>query len=88
MKASFAFAALAALTLTLTPGCGLNRSEYDRQRDIRGEYLSQLSEIRQANETIGRNISSTYKEIAVLRIRLELVEAEAQSESPLIPPPE
>jgi hypothetical protein len=62
---------MAFLTLVLAPACGLNRNEYDRLRDIRSDYIAQLSEIRQANETIGRNISSTYKEIEVLKTRLE-----------------
>ncbi|MDR1310086.1 MAG: hypothetical protein LBL95_09375 [Deltaproteobacteria bacterium] len=63
-------ALLAILALVPVPGCGLNRSEYDRMRDIRNEYLAQLAEIRQANETINRNILSAYQELGVLRARL------------------
>ncbi|MDR1110437.1 MAG: hypothetical protein LBP92_07030 [Deltaproteobacteria bacterium] len=63
-------ALLAVLALVAAPGCGLNRSEYDRMRDIKNEYLAQLAEIRQANETINRNILSAYQELGVLRARL------------------
>ncbi|MDR0622507.1 MAG: hypothetical protein LBJ61_11645 [Deltaproteobacteria bacterium] len=65
-----------ALAFLLVPGCGLNRGEYDRQRDIRSEFLAQLTEIRQANEIIGRNITSTYQEIEVLRSRIQEREAD------------
>jgi hypothetical protein len=68
MKPFLAF--LAILIFILSPGCGLNRAEYDRMRDIRNGYITQLSEIRQANETISRNIMSAYKEIEVLKSRL------------------
>jgi hypothetical protein len=61
---------LTLLALILLPGCGLNRTEYDRMRDIRTEYLAQLGEIRQANEIISRNIMTAYKEIEVLQARL------------------
>jgi hypothetical protein len=37
---------------------------------MRDEYLSQLTEIRQTNETINRNIASAYQELEVLRNRL------------------
>jgi hypothetical protein len=40
-------------------------------RGIRDEYLAQLAEIRQANDTINRNIITAYQELAVLRTRLE-----------------
>jgi hypothetical protein len=68
MKPFLAFLVFSALALS--PGCGLNRTEHDRLRDIHSEYLAQLAEIRQANETISRNIASAYKEIEVLNARL------------------
>jgi hypothetical protein len=89
MKKFLAFMSLLsllALALSL-PGCGRNRSDYDRQREIRTDFLSQLSEIRQANEIIGRNIDSTYQEIAILRTRLEqmALENQAPPSSPITP---
>ena len=85
MKPSLAFAVLSAMILTFLamPGCGLNRSDYDRQRDIRGEFLAQLAEVRQANEIIGRNIASTYQEIEVLRARIVERESEASHPAPV-----
>jgi uncharacterized coiled-coil DUF342 family protein len=62
---------LVFVVFLLIPGCGLNRSEYDKMRGIRDEYLAQLAEIRQANDTINRNIISAYQELKVLRARLE-----------------
>jgi hypothetical protein len=59
------------LTALLSQGCGLDRSEYDRMREIRTDYMAQLAEIRQDNETISRNITSAYKEIEVLEARLK-----------------
>jgi uncharacterized coiled-coil DUF342 family protein len=64
------FAILLALMLAAA-GCGLNRSEFDRMRAVRDEYLAQLAEVRQANDTINRNIVSAYQELEVLRARLE-----------------
>jgi uncharacterized coiled-coil DUF342 family protein len=65
--------ALAIILMTVVlalPACGLNRTEYERLRAMRDEYLAQLSEIRQNNETINRNIASAYQELEVLRNRL------------------
>ncbi|MDR2302837.1 MAG: hypothetical protein LBF38_12475 [Deltaproteobacteria bacterium] len=81
MNKFLAFMSLLSLLLAalIVPGCGRNRSDYDRQREIRTEFLSQLTEIRQANEIIGRNIDSTYQEISILRTRLDQMALENQS---------
>ncbi|MDR1296705.1 MAG: hypothetical protein LBO05_04880 [Deltaproteobacteria bacterium] len=64
-------AAMMLLLPTMLPGCGLNKAEYDKMRAIRDEYLAQLAETRQVNDTINRNIASAYQELVVLRARLE-----------------
>jgi hypothetical protein len=62
--------ALIVLALLALPGCGMNRTEYEKMRALRDEYLAQLSEIRQSNEIINRNIVQAYQELDVLRTRL------------------
>jgi uncharacterized coiled-coil DUF342 family protein len=69
---------LIALALLLLPGCGLNRTEYEKMRALRDEYLSQLAEIRQSNETVNRNIVSAYQELDVLQTRLAERRAQAR----------
>ena len=62
--------AIALAITVLLSGCGLNRTEYEKMRALRDEYIAQLSEIRQANEIINRNIVSAYQELDVLRTSL------------------
>jgi hypothetical protein len=68
---TFAWLALALAPLPVMPACGLNRVEQDEMKALKDEYLAELAEIRLANDTINRNIVSTYQELAVLRARLE-----------------
>jgi hypothetical protein len=75
------FQALLALSLLLLSGCGLNRTEYEKMRSLRDEYIGQLSEIRQSNEVINRNIISAYQELDVLRTRMAERTAQARAQS-------
>lgn len=61
---------LLVLAVLLIPGCGFNRAEYEKMIALRDEYIGQLSEVRQNNEIINRNIISAYQELDVLKTRL------------------
>jgi hypothetical protein len=59
-----------ALFLGLTAGCTLDSREHDELKALKEEYLVQISELRQANDTINRNITATYLELEALKARL------------------
>ncbi|MDR2442011.1 MAG: hypothetical protein LBE31_00645 [Deltaproteobacteria bacterium] len=63
--------AIVILAVPLLSSCGFNRTEYDNLQAMRDEYLIRLSEIRQTNEIISRNIVGAYQELEVLRRRLD-----------------
>jgi hypothetical protein len=65
----------------LLPGCGFNRTEHEKMLAMRDEYISQLSEIRQNNEIVNRNIVSAYQELDVLRTRLAERTAQARAQA-------
>jgi uncharacterized coiled-coil DUF342 family protein len=68
--------------LYLVPACANNRAEYERLRSIRDDYLTQLSELRQANDTINNNIIAAYQEIENLKNLLEEKRAQERRPSP------
>jgi chromosome segregation ATPase len=60
-------------SLFLTAGCTLDRREYDELKATQDEYRAQLLELRQANETINRNIRAAYQELEALKAQLAAV---------------
>ncbi|MDR1657268.1 MAG: hypothetical protein LBT47_06905 [Deltaproteobacteria bacterium] len=71
---------LIVLSISLLSACSFNRSEYDNMLTLRDEYLAQLSEIRQSNEIISRNIISAYQELEVLKNRLNERNTQSRTE--------
>ncbi|MDR2338884.1 MAG: hypothetical protein LBF40_01925 [Deltaproteobacteria bacterium] len=70
-----ALAAAALLCLSLAQGCTLDSREHEELRSLREEYLVRIAELRQANDTINRNITATYLELEALKVRLAEEEA-------------
>jgi hypothetical protein len=62
-------AAAAAISLAV-PSCTLDSQDYENLKHIRDEYRIQIADLRQANETINRNILATYLELESLQARL------------------
>jgi hypothetical protein len=77
MKIVLTLLAMMLTTMALAGSCGLDRTERDAMRSLKDQYLAELSEIRQANDTINRNIISAYQELELLRTRLEERTAQA-----------
>ncbi|MDR2613364.1 MAG: hypothetical protein LBG06_11315 [Deltaproteobacteria bacterium] len=63
-------APLALLPLLFLPSCTLDSQEYENLKGLRDEYRAQIADLRQANETINRNILATYLELESLKARL------------------
>jgi hypothetical protein len=59
-----------ALVIGLIPGCTLDSREYESLKALKEEYLVRIAELRQANDTINRNITATYLELEALKARL------------------
>ncbi|MDR1039481.1 MAG: hypothetical protein LBR80_04805 [Deltaproteobacteria bacterium] len=62
---------LALLAALFVPSCTLDSQDYENLQQIRDEYRIQIADLRQANETINRNILATYQELELLKARLE-----------------
>jgi hypothetical protein len=69
--ASLAAGALLSLSAT---SCTLDSQDYENLKHIRDEYRIQIADLRQANETINRNILATYQELESLKSRLSEAE--------------
>ena len=63
------------LGLILFAGCTLDSREYEQLKALKDEYLVQIAELRQANDTINRNITATYQEMEDLKEKLRTEEA-------------
>ena len=70
IRAIFPAAILLCLCPGLLAGCTLDSREYEDLKAHKEEYLVQIAELRQANETINRNITATYAELEDLKARL------------------
>ncbi|MDR0548905.1 MAG: hypothetical protein LBI10_05785 [Deltaproteobacteria bacterium] len=70
MKKIFFFALLIGFLL---PSCALDRREYEELKATQEEYRAQLAELRQANETINRNITAAIQELDALKAQLAAV---------------
>jgi predicted nucleic acid-binding Zn-ribbon protein len=57
----------------LAPGCALDRREYEELKATQEEFRAQLAELRQANETINRNIAAAIQELDALRAQLAAI---------------
>jgi cell division protein FtsB len=57
----------------LAPGCALDRREYEDLKATQEEFRAQLSELRQANETINRNIAAAIQELDALKDQLAAI---------------
>jgi uncharacterized coiled-coil DUF342 family protein len=77
MLGRLTFIILIAFSLGILSGCTLDSREYDELKALKEEYLVQIAELRQANDTINRNITATYVELDALKTRLSEEEAKA-----------
>jgi hypothetical protein len=66
----FKTAILALAAFAFLPSCTLDSQEYENLKNLRDEYRAQIADLRQANETINRNIMATYLELETLKARL------------------
>jgi thioredoxin-related protein len=62
---------LILLVFFFASACANNRAEYEKLRSVRDDYLAQLIELRQANDTISNNIVVAYQEIENIKKILE-----------------
>jgi predicted nucleic acid-binding Zn-ribbon protein len=60
----------ALFALLALGACTLDSQEYENLKSLRDEYRAQIADLRQANETINRNILATYMELESLEARL------------------
>ncbi|MDR1395232.1 MAG: hypothetical protein LBK52_03545 [Deltaproteobacteria bacterium] len=58
------------LCLLMPSACTLDRREYEELKAAQDEYRAQLQDLRQANETINRNITAAFQELEALRSQL------------------
>ncbi|MDR2461452.1 MAG: hypothetical protein LBE38_11870 [Deltaproteobacteria bacterium] len=71
------FILASVLSLTLF-SCSFDNKEYEDLKSLKSEYLALITEQRQANETMNRNIAATYSELESLKARLEEMEAQKE----------
>ncbi|MDR1873319.1 MAG: hypothetical protein LBS60_15585 [Deltaproteobacteria bacterium] len=64
---------LALFLFFLVPGCALDRREYEELKATQDEFRAQLAELRQANETINRNITVAIQELEALKAQLAAI---------------
>jgi cell division protein FtsB len=64
---------LALFLLFLAPACALDRREYEELKNTQDEFRAQLAELRQANETINRNITVAIQELEALKAQLAAI---------------
>jgi hypothetical protein len=62
--------AAAGVLALAAASCTLDSQDYENLKNIRDEYRIQIADLRQANETINRNILATYQELESLQARL------------------
>ncbi|MDR1576875.1 MAG: hypothetical protein LBT86_01420 [Deltaproteobacteria bacterium] len=62
-----------AFFFLLASGCVLDRREYEELKATQEEYRAQLTELRQTNETINRNITAAYIELESLKTQLAAI---------------
>jgi hypothetical protein len=70
MKPFRTLAPLAVTAALAFASCTLDSKDYEDMKHIRDEYRLQIADLRQANETINRNILATYQELDSLKARL------------------
>jgi chromosome segregation ATPase len=51
----------------------MDRWEYEELKATQEDYRAQLTETRQANETINRNITAAFKELETLKAQLAAI---------------
>jgi uncharacterized coiled-coil DUF342 family protein len=71
MKKLVLFMAFSFFIMISAPSCTGDRAEYDRLKALRDEYRAELTQLRQANDTINKNITSAYQELENLQARAE-----------------
>ncbi|MDR1165864.1 MAG: hypothetical protein LBO66_08375 [Deltaproteobacteria bacterium] len=64
------FLLLGAFSFLPLSACTLDTHEYEELKALKEEYITQIQELRLANETINRNITATYLELEALKARL------------------
>ncbi|MDR3155333.1 MAG: hypothetical protein LBW85_13975 [Deltaproteobacteria bacterium] len=72
---------LALVAALAVPACTLDSEEYESLKSLRDEYRVQIADLRQANETINRNILATYLELESLKARLAEEEERRKAEA-------
>jgi cell division protein FtsB len=68
----------ASLLFMFSVGCAMDRREYEDLKATQEEFRAQLNELRQANETINRNITAAIQELDALKAQLAAIPPKAR----------